>query len=428
MSLRSLIADSPALPWRLRHGFEQWLETRCRTGMPAAYRWLHFGRAADPLQPLTQGPRHHFFGYYEKSPWNASGRLVLAHEADFNDRPPRADDPVTVGLIRVDENRRFVPLAQSFAWNWQQGAMLQWHPADPERLFLHNDRRDGRSIGLVRDTDGREVRAYDRPIYAVAPDGKRAFSLNFARLQTHRPGYGYAGVADPWADDPAPDADGIHLVDLDSGQSRLAISLGALARRAPAPSMQGAFHYFNHVQVNPAGTRIAFFHIWTGGDKTWQVRLYTADPDGGNLHCMLDTGRVSHYDWLDDRRILVWARPPGGSADRFLLCDEREPGAKVFGGGALTEDGHCSFSPDRRWVLNDTYPDRHDMRTLMLVRFADQQRIDVARLHSPKARWWGEIRCDLHPRWSRDGRQICVDSVHEGSRQMYVMNVEPWLK
>lgn len=428
MSLRSVLVDSPLLPWRLRNGFEQWLESSCRTGMPAAYRWLHFGRAADPLEPLTRGPRHHFFGYYEKSPWNASGTRILAHEAGFNDRPPRADDPVTVGVVRLDEaGRRFEPLATAHAWNWQQGAMLQWHPADPERQFVHNDRRDGRHVGVVRDTDGREVRSYDAPIYAMAPDGRTAFSLNFARLQTHRPGYGYAGVADPWAADPTPDGDGIRLVDLASGQSRLIVSLGALARLAPKPGMDASFHYFNHVQVSPGGARIAFFHIWTVGDKDWEVRLYTANPDGTDLRCVLDTGRVSHYDWLDDRRILVWARPPGGGPDRFLLVDERGPGAQVFGNEQLTEDGHCSFSPDRRWVLNDTYPDRHDMRTLMLVRFADQKRIDLARLHSPKARWWGEIRCDLHPRWSRDGRHVCIDSVHDGTRQMYVMNVERWL-
>ncbi|TMG83045.1 MAG: hypothetical protein E6H78_13340, partial [Betaproteobacteria bacterium] len=76
-----------------------------------------------------------------------------------------------------------------------------------------------------------------------------------------------------------------------------------------------------------------------------------------------------------------------------------------------------------KWVLNDTYPDGYDMRTLMLFRWADGERIDLARLHSPKSRWWGEIRCDLHPRWSRDGTKVCIDSVHTGERQMHVVEL-----
>lgn len=423
MGLYHSIVGSPLLPWRLRHSVENWVEDSASVEYPGLYRWLHFGQAIDPARPVTQGPKHHFFGYYDKSPWNASGRYLLANEADFNDRAPAADDPLGVGLIRLSEDKRFQRIADTHAWNWQQGALSQWHPADPEHVFVYNSRRDGRFTGVVQHVEKGEVATYDHPIYALLPDGRTGFSLNFARLATHRPGYGYVGVEDAFAADQRPDRDGIWRLDLSSGRNELIVSLAELAARDPKPSMADAWHYVNHIQPSRSGKRIAFFHIWHRDAKAWEVRLYTCRPDGSDLTCLLDTGFISHYDWRDDDTILVWANRPD-APPRFLMLSHAAPGFQVFGETNLTEDGHCTFSPDGRWVLNDTYPDGHQMRTLMLVRASDGRRIDIARLHSPKSRWWGEIRCDLHPRWSRDGRQVCIDSVHDGSRQMYIVNVE----
>jgi hypothetical protein len=423
MGLYPSILASPFAPWRVKHGLERWVEGALREARPGLYRWLHFGQAADPLRPVTRGPQHHFFGYYDKSPWNASGRFLLAHEAGFNDRAPGSDDALGVGLVELGNGKRFERMADTHAWNWQQGALTQWHPADPESLFAYNDRRDSRFTGVVRHVEKGEVAAYERPLYALLADGRTGFSLNFARLATHRPGYGYAGVDDAFAGDPAPAHDGVWRLDLASGHSELVVSLAELAARDARPSMQGAWHYLNHIQPSRGGKRIAFFHIWHRDAKAWEVRLYTCRPDGSELACLLDTGSISHYDWRDDDTLLVWARRPDAPA-RFLVMSHAVPGFRVFGEDTLREDGHCTYSPDGRWVLNDTYPDGHQMRTLMLVRAADARRVDVARLYSPKSRWWGEIRCDLHPRWSRDGRQLCVDSVHDGSRQMYVVDVE----
>lgn len=433
MTFYQRVLNSPRLPWRVRHPLEVWVEGEVAQRWPGLYRWLRLGRRAAEVRPLTHGPKHHFFGYYDKSPWNKSGCYILAHEADFNDRPPRADDRVVVGVVDTSQRERFEPLAYSLAWNWQQGAMLQWHPGDPEKTVVYNDRREGRLVGVVRHLEQGELSVYERPLYALLPDGRTAFSLNFARLAQHRPGYGYAGVSDPHWEERAPDQDGVWHVDLFSGRSQLIVSLAQLAAQNPKPSMRGAWHYVNHVQPSHTGARIAFFHIWHHDPKRWEVRLYTCRPDGSELTCLLDTGFISHYDWYDDERLLVWANRPDGPA-RFLLVshqpdleyplNDSRGSYRLFCADTLTEDGHCSFSPDREWVLNDTYPDSYDMRTLMLIGHKSGQRIDIARLKAPKARWWGEIRCDLHPRWSRDGRSVCIDSVHDGTRQMYLIDVE----
>src|SRR2546427_413956 len=53
--------------------------------------------------------------------------------------------------------------------------------------------------------------------------------------------------------------------------------------------------------------------------------------------------------------------------------------------------------------------------------------VPLARLKSTAedvAHFTGEYRVDLHPRFSRDGRKVCIDSTYEGlGRQMYVIDI-----
>ena len=50
---------------------------------------------------------HHFFGYYDKFPWDSSGRYLLGLESTFLDRQPTADDTVTVGVIDLEANNQW---------------------------------------------------------------------------------------------------------------------------------------------------------------------------------------------------------------------------------------------------------------------------------------------------------------------------------
>jgi hypothetical protein len=82
-----------------------------------------------------------------------------------------------------------------------------------------------------------------------------------------------------------------------------------------------------------------------------------------------------------------------------------------------------SYRPQGDWIVTDTYPWRAaPYRRLMLYRQRDDRLVEIGRYAAP-VDIAPEIRCDLHPRWSRDGRTITFDSVHEGSRQIYAVDV-----
>jgi hypothetical protein len=374
-----------------------------------------------PVTRVTDGPFHHFFGYYDKCPWAAGGRYLLAMRVGFMGRPPTTEDVAVIGTVDLERGGLWRPLAETTVWNWQQGTHLQWLGSAPDRLIAYNTRDQSAYRAAILDVQTGERRLLPRPIYALSADGRQAVTLNFSRVHRCRPGYGYAGIPDAWVADAAPAEDGIYHLDVASGESRLIVSLAAISRRDPDASMAGATHWFNHLQLNPSGTRFIFLHRWTlpGGGRSTQ--LYTAAPDGSDVTLLGNEQMVSHFDWRDDDHVIAWSRHRG--RDHYHLYTDRTDEVTIVGEDVFSEDGHCSYSPDGRWLLTDTYPDRerHE-RGLIVYDTQTNTRHDVGRFYSPPE-VTGESRCDLHPRWSADGHQVCFDSAHEGSRQVYVMDV-----
>ncbi len=331
------------------------------------------------------------------------------------DHPPGPDDTAVIGLIDTENNNRWRPIAETKTWNWQQGTMLRWMPSAPESLIIYNSREKDRFVSHIRNLFTGESRQLPLPVYAVSNDGKLALSVNFARIHKMRPGYGYVGLADPWEDELAPADDGIYLMDIETGEYKLIISIKQIVEFKHKDSMDGCKHYFNHLLFNSDNSRFLFLHRWRKKNLLY-TRMFTVNVDGSDIFHLSD--QISHFDWYNSSQILAWEY----FHNHYLLFTDKTSKKEIVGEGVLTSDGHCSYSPDRKYILTDTYPDAKQMRRLILYRVVDGKRINPGDFFSPPE-LTGEIRCDLHPRWSRDGKKICIDSAHEGSRQIYVLNV-----
>jgi len=381
-----------------------------------------------PCKAITQGPKSHWFSYYDKLQFDPSGRYVLGMEVGFDDRAPKDSDAITLGMVDLQNENQWIPFGQSRAWGWQQGCMLQWLPGSSDTV-IYNDRQGGRFVCVVQNVFTSESRILPRPVYAVAPNGTMGVSVNFARLNDTRPGYGYTGLKDAAAGKNHPDDDGIFLVNLKTGQSKLIFTLDFIVSFKGDSTMENTKHWINHLLFNPDGSRFIFLHRWVrklNGRKSRYTRMLTAAPNGSGLHVVADHEMVSHFIWRDPTHILAWSNEPE-TGRNFHLYEDRSDRISVIGKDLLTRDGHCTYSPDRKWMLTDTYPDKNRMQTLMLIRLSDSKIVKLGRFYLSK-RFTGQTRCDLHPRWSRDGNTICIDSLHSGQRQMYLLDVSGIVK
>lgn len=378
-----------------------------------------------PMRALTSGPKHHWFGYYDKWEFDPTSRYVLGMEVDFEHRSPRPDDVIRIGMVDTADNDRWVDLGSSSAWGWQQGCMLQWIPGSPNEI-IWNDREDGRYVSRVLNIETGKRSTLPNPVYALSPDGKWAVTTDFRRLNDTRPGYGYAGILDPNADVLTPDDVGVWKMDLADGGTELIFSV---AQAAAIPNQHndtsGLKHYFNHLLVSTDGSRLIFLHRWRlppGRRGKFGTRMFTIGNDGSDPYVLDPYGRTSHFIWRDPEHVAAWAFHPSYK-ERFYLFEDRTDHLEVIGPDVMPRNGHNTYLPGNKWILNDTYPDKHRVQHVYLYEVETQKRVPIADLYSPPV-YAGEWRTDCHPRYSPDGTKVVVDSPHGGNgRQLYMIDI-----
>ena len=399
---------------------------RCgAAGVAALCTDLAFSQSAERLphvRTLTRGPKHHWFGYYDKFEFDPTDRYVLGNEVEFEHRSPLPEDEIRVGMVDTKDGDRWIDLGSTKAWCWQQGCMLQWIPGTKSEV-IWNDRSSDGFVSHILDVQTNKKRTIPHPIYTISPNGKFALAPDFSRLHDVRPGYGYAGIPDPHADELMPKETGLYCVDLESAEQTMLFSFAEIAAFGkPKHPMQDAKHKFNHLLFNPDGSRFVFLHRWRYPNGVRLSRMITAKPDGSDLRVLDDNGLTSHFLWKDNAHILAWSNQPSYGPALYLFEDGTS-NVEVVGQNKIKADGHVNFLPGGEWIVDDTYPDADRNQEVFLYHTPTDHRVSLGKFKSPPP-YTGEWRCDTHPRVSRNGRMLVIDSPHTGEgRQLHLIDL-----
>src|SRR5690606_10294877 len=341
---------------------------------------------------------------------------------------------IEIGMVDLHNNNKWIKLGISNAWGWQQGCQLQFIPGSTEEI-LWNDREGDKIVCHIMNIRTKEKRTIPWSVYALTPDGNWAFTTDYARINDMYPGYGYAGITDPYKEELAPEKSGIWKVNLHTGEASLIISIAQVASIINHYELdfEQAKHYFNHLLVNPDGTRFIFLHRWKYADdeknKKYEdvggfgTRMFTASVDGKDLRIIDPYNYTSHFIWKDAKHILAWTRIPEKGDGFFLFEDSQEGKIQIIGQDIMTVNGHCTYLPDSEWILNDTYPHKRTrLQSVFLYNEKQKWKIPLADMYSP-IEYKGEWRCDTHPRATPDGKYVIVDSPNIDGRQMYMLDI-----
>ncbi|MEQ6118733.1 hypothetical protein [Reichenbachiella sp. MALMAid0571] len=372
------------------------------------------------IERLSMPPKHHFFGYYGVNPWDKSGTKHLALETSFDDHRPTVDDKANVGIIDKTTHE-FTKILETSSFNLQQGSMLNWVDCGNGDEFTYNDSLDGKLISYAVNIKTGKKRKIDGPIASVSPSNDKAIGLDFQRMGFIRKVTGYAHADDNYRLENVPSNDGLYLLNLKTGSKDLILSIKDIMDQVDTEVPENQPAWIDLVFHNPTGSRLLFLYRIKQKSK-WVTSLWTVNIDGSDLQCQIPFGSwISHFDWKDEKTILVTTDMRGPV--EYLEFTDGKKDFKLIGKGVLTIDGHCSYLKNKNWIVSDTYPGEIDrLSELFLFNIERNKKISLGKFRHEE-KYTGDIRCDLHPRPSKDGLSISFDSVHEGVRQIYTVDI-----
>lgn len=408
------------------------------------------------------------FGYYYYSSLSADNDKLLAHRLNFEGRPVKKDDVVELGYFQLPEGK-WIKIAETKAFNWQIGSMLQWLGPTFNNEVIFNDVGPKGYISKVVNLLTNDIRELPKAIHVCDKAGKYSYTLNYERANFTR-AYNYESYVDELWDVILPDNDGVIKLNLKTGAFETITYVKQVLKFLKIEKKPDTYYWLEHVTLNFSDSLFSVYLRY--GDKSaYTTRCVFIDTNGNIIgkHIQSDLESISHLGWLNENEYVIFTRRlsnlqhklkqvsketqltvsfstriktgliklyrsilkpiiPKGLVSNVVSLNSNYQLANV-GGNRVGEininpgnfDGHPSFTKDGRFMLTDTYADGEDYRHLILFDTSNQNSYFLGKFFSTynNVDW----RTDLHPRFSFDENFVIIDSNHSGHNQVLILKM-----
>ena len=352
-----------------------------------------------------------FFGYYDHIPFSDDMKYFVCHQIGGN---------LKLNLYNFSgsmiELKKELTNTQHF--NFQQGIRPIWVN---NRKIIFNRILNHKLISSIYDIKNDCFYDFDIPIQEISVKNNIFIFMDYSNLDIINKDYGY-GIKGEISQK---EIKGILGYDYIQNKVVFDLSLVDIHSLSQNRNLPLSECELNHIHQSPYDD--SFIFIYRNKSHKGFSELYSYNYKTNDLKVLYSGSLVSHYCWISKNTIFAYLEHNGqaGFFELYFKTSINFTQKILPKSEDNTSDGHPSVSPDNKWIAYDSYPDKARQSHLYIIRNdleIKSKKILVGKFYSP-LEFNGYNRCDLHPRWSPDGKYISIDSAHDGSRKTYLIDV-----
>jgi len=360
--------------------------------------------------------RNTFFGYFDKSPFKPGDNNIIAFQAN-NCKPwhvPDARIPTSILLYDIGKNKILKEIAQTYSWNWQQGARLFWLN-EQELIYNKYDPSHNCYFSEIYNVVSNKFKTFPVPVQDSFKDNY-IITISYKALSCTRPDYGYRNHNNNGIDLLG---EKIKIFYISEKKLKTLCSVSDLILLTEyAPYLAEIKKpRVNHISISPQGDKFIFLlRFYYKFELKHYLFLFNLQTNETVL--LSKDNMISHYCWLDKNNILLWG-VISKKGDYYILNLENKSWKCLNTG---LSDGHPSMLDDENFIT-DTYPDKSRLRKLLLVNLSTSKQKTIGEFFEP-AKFISETRCDLHPHPDPEKQNVHIDRIVKGYRTLSIISLK----